>query len=91
MINPKIIKASEKMISTKSNCGSIKYREKITVKRHASIEVRYYDLEGNHWDETFTGKNGGFTIQHEIDHNNGIMITDRYLEQGGDPKLLEKI
>lgn len=91
MINPKIIEFSDKMVETKSNCGSIKYKEKITVKRYAVVMVEYFNMYGVRIVEEFTAKNGGFTIQHEIDHSNGILITDRFIEQGGDPKTLENL
>ena len=91
MLNPVIAEYSKKMITTKSNCGSIKYKEKIPVNRPSWVTVNYYDLEGNEKKEKFTGKQAGFTIQHEIDHNIGILITDRFLEQGGNPKILENL
>lgn len=91
MINPEIIERSVDMVETKSNCGSIKYKKKIPVRRHAAIRVEYYNSFGTRMVEEFTAKNGGFTIQHEIDHNLGILISDRFLEQGGDPKVLEKL
>ncbi len=91
MINPTIAHQSDKMIETKSNCGSIKFKEKIPVMRPAWVIVDYYDINGNFKTKRFTGKECGFTIQHEIDHNNGILITDRFIDQGGDPRLLDSI
>lgn len=91
MLNPVIVDKSTTMTETKSNCGSIKYKEKIPVKRHTWINVEFYDHEGKKHKERFTGKQGSYTIQHEIDHSNGVLILDRYLDQGGDPKRLENL
>ncbi len=91
MINPEVIEKSDKIVETKSNCGSIKLKEKISVKRPSWVTVSYYDVDGNFQTKKFSGKEAGYTIQHEIDHNNGKLITDWFLEQGGDPKVLENL
>lgn len=91
MLNPVIVEQSKEIVSILSNCGSINLKEKIPVKRNTWILVNYYDLKGIACQEKFTGKQAGFTIQHEIDHNQGILITDRYLAQGGDPELLKGV
>jgi peptide deformylase len=92
LINPEIIDAEKiELTTTKSNCGSLHLKEKIPVNRPKWVTVRFYDINGELHEETFTGKTGGYTVQHEIDHCNGILITDRFIEQGGDPKLLEKL
>ena len=36
----------------------------------------YFDEKDNEFVELFTRETGAFTIQHEVDHNNGILITD---------------
>lgn len=91
MLNPVVVDSSQEVTATKSNCGSIKFKEKIIVLRHLWIDVEWYTMDGKLCKGRFTRKNGGFTIQHEIDHNNGVMITDRYIEQGGDPNHLNEI
>lgn len=83
MINPEIVHKSKELVTAQSNCGSIKLDEKIPIKRHKWIDVRYYDIYGSPHEGRFDRTNGGFTIQHEIDHNNGILITDRHQEQTG--------
>ncbi len=80
MINPKIKEASKEMVLTQSNCGSLKLKEKIPVMRHKWIFVSYYDIKGKFQYRQIDGKNSGFTIQHEIDHNLGILITDKNVE-----------
>lgn len=86
MINPKIIGHSVKMEETSSNCGSIRLEKSIKVMRWHEIRITYYDTDGNFTESVFGRKQGGFTIQHEIDHNLGILITDRYEEQNSKAK-----
>lgn len=76
MINPSIVKMSKQTRIVKSNCGSLNLKEKICVPRREWIDVSYYDIFGRHNQERFTIANGGATIQHEIDHNRGILIID---------------
>jgi len=81
MINPRLVKKSKEMIETKSNCSDLKLAEPIAVVRHKLIDVEFYDLKGLKAVEKNIGREqGGFTIQHEVDHNLGIMITDRHKE-----------
>jgi peptide deformylase len=82
MINPVITSKSPEMIETFTNCGSLRLSEKIKVLRHRIIDVAYYDLKGHKCIETKISRmEGGFTIQHEVDHNLGITILDRNKEQ----------
>lgn len=78
MINPRIIEVSDDVAETLSNCGSLRLTRPIYIKRHQTIIVEYYDEDGNPRMQSFHKDNGGYTIQHEVDHNNGILITDRY-------------
>lgn len=75
LINPKIINYDGKEIETFSNCGSIRLKEPIKIKRWEKVTVRYFDCEGNEHTQEF--RRNAATIQHEIDHNNGVLITDR--------------
>ncbi len=76
MINPRITEMSGEEIGT-SNCGSVRLKEPIEVSRKALIRVEFYDLDGKRHNEYFGRKDGAMTIQHEIDHNQGIVILDR--------------
>jgi peptide deformylase len=76
LINPIITKVSKKTKSLQSNCGSLNLPAKIPVKRREWIDVSFYGIDGNHYNERFQADAGGSTIQHEIDHNRGILITD---------------
>jgi peptide deformylase len=76
MINPEIIERSKDTITGKSNCGSLCLKEKVKVRRYRKVTAVWYDISGNKRQRVFDSKKGGGTIQHEIDHNNGILITD---------------
>lgn len=76
MINPKIIIHSQTQRDFKTNCGSLLLEEKITVRRPDTIRVNYYDMKGRTCVKNFKDQVAA-TIQHEIDHNSGILITDR--------------
>jgi peptide deformylase len=77
MINPSIVKMSKQTRMIKSNCGSLNLKDKISVSRREWVDVSYHDIFGRHNQERYTIANGGATIQHEIDHNRGILIIDR--------------
>lgn len=77
MINPEIIANGKESIQSLSNCGSLTLDNPIQVWRDSYIEVKFYDTNGNIHINEYGRESGGFTIQHEIDHNLGILITDR--------------
>ncbi len=76
MINPEIIHINERNIETLSNCGSITLEKPIKMLRANLIRVEYFDEDGVCHLDWFDRTSGSFTIQHEVDHNNGILITD---------------
>jgi peptide deformylase len=74
-INPKLVKTSKKMHIVGEGCLSIPdfYGE---VKRHTNVTMRATDENG----KTFERGAGGLLaqiIQHEYDHLDGILFTDR--------------
>jgi hypothetical protein len=77
MINPKIEAYFGEIVETESNCGSIRLLNKIKVKRSSEVLVSYFGMDGKKVTKKFGRDEGSFTIQHEVDHNNGILITDR--------------
>ena len=88
MLNPTIIDKSRDTTYVESNCGSLNLPEKIKVKRYKEVTVRYVQWPGEDnpdyeiataFEEKVEIFKGG-TVQHEIDHNQGILITDRALE-----------
>lgn len=76
MINPEIVGYAGREVETQSNCGSLTLPEPITLHRHELIQVHYYNQKAEEKKEWFGREDGSFTIQHEIDHNLGILITD---------------
>lgn len=78
MLNPKITRYYGEVIASESNCGSLTLAEPITIHRSEFIDVEYCNLHGDPVRlEGITRRQGGFTIQHEVDHNNGVLITYR--------------
>ena len=80
MINPKIVDNSTETRVVKSNCGSLRLPEKVEVERCRWVEVTYLDLTGAEKTVKFDGAMGS-TIQHEIEHNLGVLITDREVSE----------
>lgn len=77
MINPKITKRHGEVMNCESNCGSIRLKEPITVKRHTLIDLEWFDEGGvKHTEINIDVNNQSLTIQHEVEHNLGILITD---------------
>lgn len=72
MINPLIVHAEGRRLGL-SNCGSLLLAQPIEIWRYAQITVEFFRPDGILVSQT------GYlpTVQHEVDHNNGILITDR--------------
>ena len=77
MINPVIHWKSPNVRQVKSNCGSLTLREPIEVTRSVRIDVGYYKIDGSFVIESFNIDSKAFTIQHEVEHNLGILITNK--------------
>lgn len=78
-INPKIVWRSELLRKGMEGCLSIP-EDTGNVYRNYTIKITYFDLKGNFKEEIVEG----FTaviFQHEEDHLNGILFTDRISEQ----------
>lgn len=81
-LNPKIVFTSANTIPTNSNCGSLRLPQPISVERYGTIDLEYYDLEGEPCKRTGIYRSeGGFTVQHEVDQINGITVIDRHEKQ----------
>lgn len=88
-INPRIIKLKSRTVKTKKNEKSEKIKlegclsiPKIwgEVNRAEKLFLEYQDINGKIKKEWFKGFEATI-IQHEIDHLNGILFTQRVLEQ----------
>lgn len=77
MLNPRIVEGSGRKKSM-SNCGSLVLDKPIKIVRYRTVEVEYYDMDGRR--QSMSGYLP--TVQHEIDHCDGLLITDRV--EGGD-------
>ncbi len=78
IINPKIVSTSEEMIyvGEGEGCLSVNRETCGIVPRHARITLEAYDEDGNKI--RVRGREElAIAFQHEIDHLNGIMFTDR--------------
>lgn len=77
MINPEILAKSKETYKAMSNCGSINLEKSIEVVRHKEVLVRYTPYENDTFlspiEKVFTSA----TIQHEVEHNLGILITSK--------------
>lgn len=78
-LNSKRIKKSWKKEVAKSNCGSLRLKKPIEIKRYKWIKVEYYNLKGKKEIDYFDGHYGR-TIQHEMEHNQGVLIVDKERE-----------
>lgn len=78
VINPKIISNSEELIyvGEGEGCLSINRETEGIVPRYARITVEAYDIEGNPY-TIRVREDLAIAFQHEIDHLNGILFTDR--------------
>ena len=94
-INPKIIKLGSNDIERKRKDPTKKKRSKIKlegclsipriwgpVKRKDRVFLKYQDITGKEYLKWFSGFES-IIIQHEMDHLNGIVFTQRSLEQKG--------
>lgn len=92
MINPKITACSETMVPGRSNCGAIRLKNLVEVNRPSWVSLKYYDTFGKVVIRDRIQKfDGGHMIQHEIDHLDGILITDRFIQQGHSAEELNSL
>ena len=78
VINPKIISNSEELIyvGEGEGCLSINRETEGIVPRYARITVEAYDIQGNLY-TIRVREDLAIAFQHEIDHLNGILFTDK--------------
>jgi peptide deformylase len=73
--NPEIINISKEESHLREGCLSFPFLG-LSVTRPAEIGVRYQDFNGEWKGATFTGISAR-CFQHELDHMNGVVYTDR--------------
>ncbi len=77
-INPVIVKKSRKLVTAEEGCLSIPNIYGL-VKRNSTVSIDYIDAEGNPATRKATGLLARI-FQHEIDHLDGILFTDKATE-----------
>jgi peptide deformylase len=75
LINPTILRASREMMEMWDDCFSFP-ELMVRVRRHLEITVRYTDEYGSQQTATLRDDLSEL-LQHEIDHLDGILATDR--------------
>ncbi|MBP6981301.1 peptide deformylase [Candidatus Gracilibacteria bacterium] len=75
MINPEIVEHSEEMCLDEEGCLSVP-GEKGEVSRWKSVKVNFLDTKGIKYSLKLTELSARI-IQHEIDHLNGVLFTDK--------------
>lgn len=78
LINPQIIWKSERFQSSQEGCLSLPGLQG-RVQRYVAVEVEYYTPQGQKKKKKFSGYNAAI-VQHEIDHLDGILFTDKVIE-----------
>jgi len=80
MVNPKIIRRSDKKIIVWDACLSF-LSIFMQVERHREITVRYQELNGETREfEAGEDRNLSELLQHEVDHLDGILAIDRVVD-----------
>ena len=77
LINPEIVDKSKEMQISEEACLSVP-GEQGNVKRHQRIVVKFQDKKGRWKKQKYSGFNACI-LQHEIDHLNGILFTDKLI------------
>ena len=75
LINPEIVFFSDNKIEMEEGCLSVPEEVK-TILRSESVKIKYRDTKGKPHIETYDGLIAR-VIQHEIDHLDGILMTDK--------------
>ena len=78
VINPKLISYSNELIYVEEGEGCLSVNREVDgiVPRYARITVGFYDINGNYKEERVR-EEISVAFQHEMDHLDGIMFTDR--------------
>ena len=78
VINPKIVSYSNELVYVEEGEGCLSVNREVEgiVPRHARITVGFYDENGNYIEERVR-EEIAVAFQHEMDHLDGIMFTDR--------------
>jgi len=87
LINPKIISKSEKLETLEEGCLSLPDIN-LEITRPDEVDVIYQDQNGSRKRVRATGMLSRM-LQHEIDHLNGILITDRHADMTESEEIVQ--
>ena len=78
VINPRIISCSSELVYVEEGEGCLSVNREVEgiIPRNARIKVGFYDIDGE-YTEARVREEISVAFQHEIDHLDGIMFTDR--------------
>src|SRR5687768_5460110 len=79
-INPVIVKGKNRVRSLEG-CLSLPNYSNVAL-RYSEVRVEYYNLDGVLVKKNLSGQNA-FVFQHELDHLNGILLTDKQVVERG--------
>jgi peptide deformylase len=74
-INPEITYFSDETWDADEGCLSLLLDERFKIKRSKSVQIKYLNEQG-HEQQLTTSDWFARAIQHELDHLNGVLITD---------------
>ena len=74
-VNPEVLGTSEEHVTREEGCLSIPGRVS-RVSRPAEVALRWQDVDGAWQEDTFDGF-AATCVQHELDHLDGVLCTDR--------------
>ena len=89
IVNPKIISHSEELIAADvgEGCLSVNRDTEGYVKRYARVKIEGYDLDGNKI-VVRAREELAIAFQHELDHLNGILFTDKLTDDVSDIRTI---
>jgi len=78
VINPTLISYSNELVYVEEGEGCLSVNREVEgiIGRHARIKVGFYDIDGNYKEERVR-EEISVAFQHEMDHLDGILFTDR--------------
>lgn len=76
MVNPELVRSLRRCVTAAEGCLSVPREKWGDVTRPAKCEVSWTDLDGQTHQRSFSGFDARL-IQHELDHLDGILMTDR--------------
>lgn len=80
MFNPEIVECGEELYISPEGCLSLPGMG-LQIPRFRNVKVRFLGLDGKEYTVSDDNSLLASVIQHEIDHLDGVLMTDRSLEE----------